>query len=176
MTDSPVDQLAKALDQAGQVLDSVRDDTLDRPTPCADWTVRQLAAHLASSPARFARMGRGEGVDWAADPRIPDGEWVPVFRAGADELLSQVHDLPEDRQGIAGFATAEFAVHGWDLAQGTGADIAWDDSVAETALAAMRQGLTVESRGDAFGAEVQTAADAGAYDRLAAFAGRDPRV
>ena len=176
MTDSPVDQLAKALDQAEQALDTVRDDNLDSPTPCADWSVRQLAAHLASSPARFAQMGRGEEVDWAADPGVPDGEWPQAFRAGADELLGQLRDLPEDKQGGAGFATAEFAVHAWDLAQGTGADIAWDDSVAETALAAMQQGLTDETRGDAFGAEVAVPADAGAYDRLVAFAGRDPQA
>lgn len=32
MPDSPVDQLAKALDQAGQALDTVDDDNLDNPS------------------------------------------------------------------------------------------------------------------------------------------------
>ncbi len=175
MTNTPVDQLARALDQAGQALDSVNDDNLEHPTPCSDWTVRQLAGHVASSPGRFAQMGRGEDVDWSADPGIADGGWAQTYRAGADELLEQMRGLPEDQQGSAGFATAEFAVHSWDLAQGTGADVALDDSVAETALTAMQGGLNEETRKGAFGDEVEVSADAGAYERLVAFAGRDPR-
>ena len=175
MTDSPADQLAKALDQAGQALDTVSDDNLDNPTPCSDWTVRQLAGHLAMAPARFAQMGRGEDVDWAADPGIADGEWVQTFRSSADDYLAQARELPEDKQGALGFSTAEFAVHSWDLVQGTGADVTLDDSVAETALASMRQGLTDENRKGVFGGEVEVGDDAGAYERLVAFAGRDPR-
>ena len=38
----------------------------------------------------------------------------------------------------------------------------------------MRQGLTADNRGGAFGPEVPVGEDAPAYDRLAAFAGRDP--
>ena len=36
----------------------------------------------------------------------------------------------------------------------------------------MQQGLTSENRGDAFGPEVEAPEGAGAYERLAAFAGR----
>ena len=175
MTDSPVDQLAQALDQAGRALDTVSDDNVDNPTPCSDWTVRQLAAHVASGPGTWARMTRGEEVDWSAIPEVPDGQWGPTFRAGADELLAAMRQLPEDQQGSAGFQVAEYAVHSWDLVRGTGADLALDDSLAETGLAAMQQGLTDENRTGAFGAEVELPADAGAYERLAAFSGRDPR-
>jgi hypothetical protein len=52
----------------------------------------------------------------------------------------------------------------------------WDDSVAETALASMQQGLTEENRAGAFGPEVQVGSDAGPYERLVAFAGRDPQA
>ena len=56
-------------------------------------------------------MGRGEEVDWSADPGIADGEWAKAFRSGADELLGQRRELPEDKQRSADFATAELAVH-----------------------------------------------------------------
>jgi uncharacterized protein (TIGR03086 family) len=176
MTSSPVDRLAQALDQAGQALDTVGDDNLDNPTPCSDWTVRQLAAHVATGPGTWARMTRGEEVDWNAIPDVPAGEWGATFRAGADELLAAMRQLPEDQQGSAGFQVAEYAVHSWDLARGTGADLALDDSLAETGLAAMQGGLTDDRRGDAFGAEVSVPDDASAYERLAAFSGRDPRA
>ena len=52
--------LARALDQAGDALAAIHADDLDKPTPCVDWTVRDLAAHLATTPARFLAMARGE--------------------------------------------------------------------------------------------------------------------
>ncbi len=176
MTDSPVDQLAKALDQAGRALGTVSDGNLDNPTPCSDWTVRQLAAHVATGPGTWARMARGEEVDWSAIPDVPDGEWDRTFRAGADELLAAMRQLPEDQQGQAGFQVAEYAVHSWDLTRGTGADLALDDSLAETGLAAMQGGLTDENRQGAFGTEVSVPEGASAYEKLAAFSGRDPRA
>ncbi|GAA1943091.1 hypothetical protein [Nocardioides hwasunensis] len=39
----------------------------------------------------------------------------------------------------------------------------------------MRSGLTDENRSGAFGSEVSLSDDASAYERLVAFAGRDPR-
>jgi uncharacterized protein (TIGR03086 family) len=174
-TPSPVDQLVKALDQAGRALDTVSDDNVDRPTPCSEWTVGQLAAHVASGPSTWARMTRGEEVDWSAIPVVPDGQWGSTFRAGADELVAAMRQLPEDQQGSVGFQVAEYAAHSWDLVRGTGADLVLDDSLAETGLAAMQQGLTDDNRSGAFGAEVEVPADAGAYERLAAFSGRDPR-
>ena len=176
MTDSPVDQLGQALDQAGRALDNVTDDNLDNPTPCSDWTVRQLAAHVATGPATWAKMTRGEEVDWSAIPVVAEGQWGSTFRAGADELLASMRDLPEDQQGAVGFQVAEYAVHSWDLVRGTGASMSLDDSLAETGLAAMQGGLTDENRRGAFGTEVPVPADASAYERLAAFSGRDPQA
>jgi hypothetical protein len=51
-----------------------------------------------------------------------------------------------------------------------------DDEVAERGLAFMQQGLTADNRGDAFGPAIEVPEDAGAYERLVAFAGRDPRA
>jgi uncharacterized protein (TIGR03086 family) len=171
---SPVDTLAAALDQAGRALDAVPADQYDAPSTCDGWTVRQLASHVAASPARFGQMARGEDVDWAADPGIADGEWAAAFRTSADDFLSGLRQLPEEQQGSAAFAVAEFAVHSWDLVRSTDSDVSLDDSIAETALATMQQGLTDENREGAFDPEVQVAADASAYERLAAFAGRHP--
>ncbi|PKH40758.1 TIGR03086 family protein [Nocardioides alpinus] len=176
MTDSPLDQLSRALDQAGRALDAVNDDNLDNPTPCSDWTVRQLAAHVATGPGTWARMAQGQEVDWSAIPEVPDGELAQTFRAGADELLAAMQQLPADQQRGVGFQVAEYAAHSWDLVRGTGADLALDDALAETGLAAMQQGLTGENRTGAFGSEVAVPADAGAYERLVAFSGRDPRA
>lgn len=171
---SPADTLAQALDQAGEALDAVGDHQLDNPSTCRGWTVRELASHVAASPDRFGQMARGEEVDWAADPGIADGEHASSFRASADAYLAGVRALPEEQQGSATFAVAEYAVHSWDLVRSTGSDVELDERIAEVALETMQQGLTDENRLGAFDPEVPVPDDATAYERLVSFAGRNP--
>ncbi len=170
----PIVTLSRALDQAGDVLAAVHADDLDKPTPCGDWSVRDLACHLASAPARFLQMSRGEEVDWSAAPQVPDGTWATTFRSGADDLIHHWHGVPPDETAGAGWQTAEMAVHTWDLARALGRDEPLDDEVAEAGLEFMRTSLTDDNRAPVFAPPVPVADDASPYDRLAAFAGRDP--
>lgn len=71
--------------------------------------------------------------------------------------------------------TAEFAVHGWDLARATGQSTDLDPEVAQRGLDFMSAALTPDRRGAAFGPAVKLPEAAPVYDRLVAFAGRDPR-
>ena len=171
----PVVVLSRALDQAGDALASIQDDDWDKPTPCGDWSVRDLAGHLAAAPGHFLQMARGEKVDWSARAEGAERDWVPRFRSDADDLVHHWHGQPEDQTAQADWQSAELGVHTWDLVQALGRPAQLDDEVAERGLAFMQQGMTDENRGDAFGAEVEVPEDAGAYDRLVAFAGRDPR-
>lgn len=167
--------LSHALDQAGDVLSAVRPQQLDRPTPCPDWTVGQLVGHLVAAPARFQQMMRGEDVDWSTPPAPAQGSWVADFRASADDLIHRWHQAGDAADaGSVDWQTAEFAVHTWDLARATGQTGRLDDEVARRGLAFMSSALTPENRGEAFGPEVTPSGGATAYDRLAAFAGRDP--
>lgn len=170
----PVTVLSRALDQAGDALAAIHADDLDKPTPCADWTVRDLAVHLAASPGRFLAMSRGEEIDWSATAQIPDGTWAATFRAAADDLRHHWHAQPDDRLTMVGLPIAELAVHTWDLDRALGRSAELDDEVAAHALAFLQQGLTPDNRGDAFGAPVDVPGDASIHDRLAAFVGRDP--
>jgi uncharacterized protein (TIGR03083 family) len=159
--------LRSTLDQLAGLLDDVPAGALDDPTPCEGWRVGELVDHVVEGPARFARMARGEKVDWAATP--PAGaDPVARFRANADELLTTVDGpVPLDWQ------CAELAVHTWDLATALGRSTAdLDPEVAEAGLAFMRANLTDDNRGPAFGPERPAPAGADAYQRLAAFAGR----
>lgn len=174
-THQPVVVLSRALDQAGDVLASVHADDLARPTPCGEWTVRELADHLAAAPEHFLQMARGEEVDWSAGAEVVDGGWAEHFREHADDLIHHWHGQPADRLGPADWQSAELAVHTWDLATALGRPVALDDEVAERGLAFMQQGLTEDNRGPSFEPAVDVPADASAYDRLVAFAGRDPR-
>jgi uncharacterized protein (TIGR03086 family) len=174
----PVVVLSRALDQAGDVIAAVHPGDLDKPTPCHGWTVRELADHLAAAPEHFLQLGRGEQVDWSAGAGVgaDPAQLAAHFRVHADDLLHHWHGQPDDQVAQADWQSAELGVHTWDLVRALGRPLPLDDEVAERGLAFMRQGLTDDNRGDAFGAPVDVPDDAPPYDRLVAFAGRDPRA
>lgn len=164
--------LSHAIDQAGDVLDHVHADHLERPTPCADWTVAALVDHLMAAPGRFLTMMRGGEPDWSTDPHVAES-WGPAFHVAGDDLVHAWHELEGDSQVPAGWQLAELAVHTWDVATAIGFPVdRLDPAVAERGLAFMQANLTAENRDPAFGAEVPAPEGAGPYERLAAFAGR----
>lgn len=166
--------LSRAIDQAGDVLAAVHEDQFADPTPCSDWDVARLAAHLAGAPTKFLAAARGEEVDWSNDPPL-EPEWASSFRAAGDDLIHHWHEVGEDGGGPpAPMSVAELAVHTWDLARAIGWERELDEGVAQCGLDFMSASLTDELRGDAFRAQVEVADDASAVDRLAAFAGRRP--
>ena len=165
--------LSRALDQCGDVLAGVHSDQLGLPTPCRDWDVGRLIAHIVAAPGRFLAALRGEQPDWAATPPPIGTEWAATFRNAADDLIHAWHQQGEQAQPrMVDWQTAELAVHTWDLAQATGQSTRLDPGVAERALAFLAAGLTEDNRGDAFDRAVAVEDDAPVYHRLAAYAGR----
>jgi uncharacterized protein (TIGR03086 family) len=165
--------LRRGLDRLAGLLDDVPGGALGDPTPCPQWSVQDLVDHIVAAPSRFARMARGEAVDWSATPSAGH-EPAAQFGAHAEDLLRVVGDdaasggpVPLDWQ------CAEIAVHTWDLATALGRSTGdLDVEVAERGLAFMRASLTEDNRGPAFGPEQPAPEGADAYQRIAAFAGR----
>jgi uncharacterized protein (TIGR03086 family) len=165
--------LIHAIDQAGDVLDHVHSGQLSRSTPCGDWDVATLVDHLVAAPGRFLMMMRGEEPAWSGvAPHVAES-WGPVFRVAGDDLVHAWHEHTGDAPQPADWQTAEIATHTWDLATAIGYPLdSLEAEVAERGLAFMRANLTADNRGPAFGAEQEVGADAGPYEKLAAYAGR----
>jgi uncharacterized protein (TIGR03086 family) len=165
--------LSRALDQTGGLLDRVGADVLGRPTPCPDWDVSALADHVINDPHQFVLMMRGEQPDWSAPTPHVSQDWGSAFRAAADDLVRACRDLGDDSPLPVAMQLAEFAVHDWDLATALGLPLdGLDPEVAELGLEFMQANLAPEMRKGAFGPEQPAPPGAGAYDRIAAFAGR----
>jgi uncharacterized protein (TIGR03086 family) len=165
--------LSRALDQTGDVLAAVHEDQLALPTPCSEWDVARLVAHLVQDPRTFVQMAQGAEVDWSAEPPAVTSGWAKAFRSAADDLIHHWHQAGDEAQaGQVDWQTAEFAVHTWDLARAIGYDQPLDPEVAERGLAFMSTSLTDDNRSGAFGAEQDAPEGAPVYDRLAALAGR----
>jgi uncharacterized protein (TIGR03086 family) len=170
-----IDVLSRAIDQAAEVLSAVPADKLGDPTPCSDWDVADLVAHLVATPGNFVTMAGGGQPDWSAKPPLPE-DWTAEFRSAADGLLRMWRQAGDAATPQAvDWQTAEFAVHTWDLARATGQSTDLDPEVAQRGLDFMSGALTPDNRGGVFGPAVEVPEDAPVYDRLAAFAGRDPR-
>ena len=60
--------LSRALDQLGDVLSAVHEDQLSQPTPCRDWDVRRLIAHIVADRGNLLEMSQGGQPDWSKDP------------------------------------------------------------------------------------------------------------
>jgi len=192
MADDPVALLSNALEQAAEVIDGVDADQAALPTPCRSWDVRALAEHLVDDLGKFAVAAAGDRPDWSKPAPAVDGDLAAAFRErmaplldgwrGAGDLTATIKlPLGEVPASFVVYQqVAELAAHAWDLAKATGQKVDFDPAVATAALDWAATALRPQFRGDedsgkVFGPEVAVSADAPAYDRLAAFFGRNPR-
>jgi uncharacterized protein (TIGR03086 family) len=170
----------------------IHDDQWDAPTPCAEWTLRDLLTHMTTENRGFAAAAAGETTSrtaWADRPSGPDprrdyaesaDEVVAAFAAAAPEFwlpnISATRRFPADQ--AIGFHLLDYVVHSWDVAAALGRTIALeDDLVAAAQQVADRDVPDNERRrrpGAGFAPPVD-GADAGhPLRRLLAFLGRDP--
>jgi len=176
-----------------RLVEGVRDDQLDAPTPCRESTVGDLLDHVdglcmaftaaatktpldAGSQAPSADASR-LGTDWRT--RIPDrlAELADAWRAET-AWSGMTHaggiDLPSDIAGNV--ALDEIVVHGWDIAAATGQDFTCDPELLEAAYAFVQSAVAQNPNGSAglFGPPVPLPDGAPLVDRLIGLTGRDP--
>jgi hypothetical protein len=119
-------------------------------------------------------MVRGDDVDWSR-PTPHHDDWLTAYREHADDLRAAWQEAGDSEPPAgADWQSAEIAVHTYDLvtAMGRPSD-ALDPEVAERGLAFMQAALTADNREPAFDPERSAPDGANAYQRIAAFAGRD---
>jgi uncharacterized protein (TIGR03086 family) len=174
-----------------KILQNVRPEHRDLPTPCTEWSVHDLTNHVLGTlelgrallsddlPSGLAGPGEVPAEDLVgADPLAayqPRAE--AVVAAATPDNVGRVHATPlGDMPGavLLGFTTVDVFVHGWDLAKATAQDATLDPQLAESVLAFARGTLTDETRAPRIGPEVAVGDDADATARLVAFFGRVP--
>ena len=179
----PLRLLARALDQAADLIKGIKPEQADLRTPCRSWTVHHLVAHLVADLGNFAARVRGEKPDWGRQTTEIGDDWAGAFataRRGLDDAWARPETGgAENPPATVDQQLAELGVHAWDLARATGQSEDLDPDVADHGLRWARQNLAPQFRGSeedgkAFGEEVPVAADAPVYERLAGWFGRDP--
>ncbi len=176
------------------IISRVRADDLGRATPCAEWTLGDLLAHMTVQHRGFAAAARGNGDDhavWEVRPVGPDP--VREYTEAAEDLLTAFAEpgvaerefvLPEFGSGARfpaaqalSFHLVDYVVHNWDVARSLGIDY---DVPAEVSAAALPIALSVpdgEGRlqpGSPFKPAVAEGEHADPLRRILAALGRSP--
>ncbi|MFF3843703.1 TIGR03086 family metal-binding protein [Streptomyces sp. NPDC002328] len=175
-----------------RLAEAVRDEQLASRTPCPEYAVRHLLAHLTGLAVAFRDAGRkelGATTDTSPEAALPD--LAPGWREELPEALAGLADAWRDpaawtgmtRAGgidlpgdIAGAVAAdELVVHGWDLARATGQSYAPDPAALRASHAFLRAAAEDDDRGGGiFGPVVPVPPDAPLLDRTVGLSGRDP--
>lgn len=162
-------------------VEGVPDDSWSSPTPCEEWTVRDLLAHLVDVHGQFQSLVGRVLADHPSVEEDPVGAWVAV----RDQMQADLEDpakLDEEYDGrlgrstfgrsVDGFVCFDLVVHGWDLARATGQDETLDQRDVEQ-VQTMVDRMSEMMRSNNIVAEpVEPAPDASAQDRLLAALGR----
>jgi uncharacterized protein (TIGR03086 family) len=179
------------------LVDSVRAEDLDAPTPCAGWNLADLLAHMTAQHRGFSMAARGFGDDadvWRADAVLgaitadPGGSYAAAARDvlatfADDAALQASFALPEFGPNAVfpgaiaiGFHFIDYVVHGWDVAESLGVGYTLPDDVVAAALPlalAVPDGGFRENPGAPF-ARALDAPSATDLDRILRHLGRSP--
>jgi uncharacterized protein (TIGR03086 family) len=174
-----------------RLAEAVTDEQLADPTPCPEYAVRNMLAHLAGLAVAFRDAGRkdlGVTTDTRPDSTVPElgpgwreelprvlGEmaeawrdpaaWTGMTRAGSV-------DLPGEIAGLV--ATDELVVHGWDLARATGQRYEPDPDALRVCHDFLAASVDDPDRGAIFGPVVTVGPEASLLARAVGLSGRDP--
>ncbi|MDF3305018.1 TIGR03086 family metal-binding protein [Rhodococcus sp. T2V] len=179
----PLDELSSAeatLAVVQRVLRGVTAEDMSRQTPCTEFTVAQLADHLAGS---ITALGGAAGATFDDDPGKPVEARIadlaqPALEAWRNRGLDGTVTLgPNNAPATvaAGILSIEFLVHAWDFAAATDGDVAVSEPLAEYVLALAHKIISPEGRkAVGFDDPVPAPHTSNAVTRLIAYTGRHP--
>ncbi|HEX2175842.1 MAG TPA: TIGR03086 family metal-binding protein, partial [Nocardioidaceae bacterium] len=159
------------------------------PTPCTDWSVRDVVNHVTGEQLWAPHLLRGESLEQVGDRydgdvlgAEPTQTWdeaaAGALRAwrtlGGEDLLvhTSIGQIPVEE--YAEQMHLDLVVHGWDLARGAGLDADVPADVAAHVLTYVEPRADMFAGSGIFSPPVQVdSTDPG--DRLLGLLGRDPR-
>jgi uncharacterized protein (TIGR03086 family) len=184
----------RAVELSRSLVVTVTPDQLALPTPCAEWDLGALLAHMTIQHYGFALAVAGERTELDEWQPVPLGDDpVSAYHNAADRViasfaaagaLDRMAFLPEIRDGVTvpgrvamSFHFIDYVVHSWDVAATLGRQLDVDDDMLDAALVVTARVPDDEASrqpGMAFGPKLAETADAGKLDRVLTALGRSP--
>jgi uncharacterized protein (TIGR03086 family) len=152
--------------ELGRRLADIAPDQLTRPTPCEEWTVRDLISHVVGESIMSVRLLHGADADTAtvgldsvtlgddvsaAFATAASGEYAAFEQAGATRIVHHpAGDIPAAQ--LLGFRIGGLTLHAWDLARASGGDETLDSELVEAVWAQLSPMASVITQTGVFGA------------------------
>jgi uncharacterized protein (TIGR03086 family) len=177
-----------ALDEANEFVARVTGEDLGKPTPCGEWSLGDLLAHMIGQHRGFAVAVNDHDAPASAYESVPfdPSSWdssvarlISAFdHAVLDDtaVLIEVRSAPLTVSWILAAQTLDTAVHTWDIAHALGQ---WYEPPADVVTAVADLAATIpdgEGRarpGSAFAPALPL--DGSPWERALSQLGRDPR-
>ena len=182
-----VQALEGAFDYATAVVEGVRPEHLDAPTPCPEWDLRTLLQHMTGVVVDMGRGAAGEELladrdgyeladDVGAQFSTEVDRTLAAWRARGLDGQVDVGAGPMPAAAAISVNLVDTSTHAWDVAVASGQDATLPEDLATTVLGVAEGFVGPELRqAVGIGPPVPVAGDAPATDRLVAFMGRRPR-
>jgi len=178
--DTSVERHRRACAGFAAIAHAVSDESWSAPTPCTEWTARDVVEHVIGFHDFLLLRPLGVRAHRPRDD--PAARWdatsVALFTAlDTDGVLDRKTELPgggeSTPRAMIGALTTDVLVHTWDLARAARLPVALDEELCARSYAALRAS---EFRRDPamFGPEISIGEHASSADKLVAFYGRDP--
>ena len=174
------DRYARVSSGFDERLQGVGADQWSLPTPCSEWTVRDLVAHVIDTQRRVLGLLGGSVI-----PADPEGDLLAQWNEASAALLGAARDPA--RAGtevqafagptrfdelVGGLACLDTVVHTWDLARATGQPETLDAGAVEYCGGVIAGFGDAMRRPGGFGPALDCPADADAESKFLHFAGR----
>lgn len=179
----------RALESTRVVVVGLDPTRWEAPTPCEEWTIRELLNHVIVGNWWAARLASGasiadvgtelDGDQVGDDPRSSyDSSADAAARAfeapGALEAPCAVSYGPVPGSVYAGHRFIDVLIHGWDLAVAGGQDPTLAPDLIEGAWQVLETQLDMLRASGMFGDDLEIPVDADAETRLLMTLGRRP--
>ena len=183
--ETPADRFRRRTTGLIETLADVPDEKWDAPSTCDDWSVRQVAGHLAETQQLFAGF---VGKELEPGPSVDDDPAGAVVAALAQTqaFLDDPDVATTEFDGMMGrstyqdavdrFGSLDLVLHRWDAGTGAGVPVELDEVDVDAILRSIDQlpddRLAMFRSPGVFGPELEAPDGADAQTRMLAFAGR----
>lgn len=176
----------EAVANFGRMVDAVAEHEWDLPTPCSDWNVKEIVAHVVLGEAQLPAVLSGEssatqaslGVELLGASPIATWRGTAIKAIEATRVpgvVEQVFDLnggSVSGEQLLAYRITDNLVHAWDISVAVGRIAAISDPHAEWLLAFWQPVAMQIQDANFFAPPIEPPAGASASDRLLALLGR----
>ncbi|MEV3988106.1 TIGR03086 family metal-binding protein [Streptomyces sp. NPDC049837] len=179
----------EALDLFGERVHAVRPDQWDAPTPCTDWTVRDLVNHLTAEQLWVVPLLRerrtvadvGDAFEGDVLGDDPVAVWdraaaecrEAFLEKGAMDRTVHLSYGPTQATAYCSQMTSDLVIHAWDLSRAIGADERLPHDLVEFTVREVSPYADSLAGSGLFAPRLKTPPDADEQTRLLAMVGRE---